>query len=154
VVNQKKRKGTAWERELVELLLNIPASSAKRVAGSGAFGTVLTEPSLLGDVVLVLDDLPRKFRIECKTGYGGSSQMTIKREWFEKIAEEAEKSYSIPLIALKFSNVKGKSTLDESTGRVKYVIAMDLAVFIELMTYLVNLKEELDKLYTWKHTGT
>ncbi|MEM4134558.1 MAG: hypothetical protein QXV73_05115 [Candidatus Micrarchaeia archaeon] len=140
MVNSRKRKGTDWERELVKLLEQIPQSKAKRIATSGAIGTYLEEPQLTGDVVLMLDDLPKKFRIECKVGYGGSVQITLKREWFDKIKKEAQSSYSIPLVALKFSGVREKDV-------VRYVIAMDLETFIDLMTYLVNLKLELDGLY-------
>lgn len=136
----RKRKGTNWERELVKLLEQIPQGKARRVATSGAIGTYLEEPQLTGDVVLVLDDLPKKFRLECKVGYGGATQITLKREWFDKIKREAESSYSIPLVALKFSGVKEKDA-------TKYVIAMDLDTFVSIMTYLVNLKLELDDLY-------
>lgn len=140
MVNSRKRKGTDWERELVKLLEQIPHSKAKRIATSGAIGTYLEEPQLTGDVIFMLDDLPKKFRIECKVGYGGAVQITLKREWFDKIKKEAESSYSIPLVALKFSGVREKEA-------VKYVVAFDLETFIDLMTYLVNLKMELDGLY-------
>lgn len=131
---RQKRKGTSWERELVELLKSIPKSTAKRIAGSGALGTQLEEPALTGDVVLMVDDLPRKFRIECKVGYGNEHQMTIKRDWFDKIRQEAESSYSIPLVALKLSGVRGKNA-------TKHIIAMDLDVFIYLMSYIISLRE-------------
>lgn len=139
-MNRQKRKGTDWERELVNLLEQIPFSKAKRIASSGALGTLLEEPSLTGDVVLMLDNLPKKFRIECKAGYGNTSQITVKREWFDKIKLEAEMSYSIPLVALKLTGVRGKDA-------TKHIIAMDINTFVDLMTYLVNMKTELDKIY-------
>ncbi|MGQ9644214.1 MAG: putative PDDEXK endonuclease, partial [Ignavibacterium sp.] len=128
MVNQKQ-KGKSWERELVELLSKIPKCAARRIAGSGAFGTQLNEPTLMGDVILAVDDLPKKFRIECKVGYGNEHQMTIKREWFDKIRQEAENSYSIPLVALKLSGVREKNA-------TKYIIAMDLDTFIWLISYI------------------
>jgi hypothetical protein len=87
-----------------------------------------------------VDDLAFKFRIECKTGYGGSKQITIKREWFDKIRQESENSYSVPLLALKFSGVMEKNT-------TKHVIAMDFDTFVMIMNYLLKIKTELDLAY-------
>lgn len=140
MVNRQKVKGTNWEREFVKLLESIKGISAKRIAASGAMGTVLHEPALLGDVVFIIDNFPKKFRVECKTGYGGESQITIKREWFDKIKSEAETSFSYPMVALKFSNVREK-------GKTRYVVAFDFDTFSELISYIVNLKTELDKLH-------
>jgi len=139
-MNRQKRKGVTWEREFVELVNSIPECSAKRIAGSGAFGTQLDEPQLTGDVVFAVNDFPRKFRFECKTGYGNETQLTIKREWFDKIKEEASKTMSIPGVALKFSGVRAK-------GQVRYIIAFDFETFVELLTYCLSLKKELDLLY-------
>ncbi len=134
MVKKKKRKGTDWERELVNILNNLDNCAAKRVPMSGAVGTYVNEPTLAGDVVFVIDDMPKKFRIECKTGYGNSTQMTIKREWFEKIKAEAQNSYSIPLVALKLSGVRDRDA-------VKHIIAMDLDTFIELVKLILSLRK-------------
>ena len=46
-----KRKGNQWERDLAELLTKLVKKSIfKRVAGSGAFGTIMFEPNLSSDV--------------------------------------------------------------------------------------------------------
>ncbi len=138
-MNRQRRKGSNWEREFVKLISQIPGCSAKRIAMSGAIGTYLEEPALMGDVIFVVDDFPKKFRVECKSGYG-VNQITLKREWFDKIKKEAEKSYSVPLLALKFSNVREKDA-------TKYVIAMDFDTFVYLIQFLISLKEKLNSLY-------
>jgi len=146
MVNKQKRKGSDWEREFVKLIETVPEIKAKRIAGSGALGAQLQEPALLGDVVFVIDDFPKKFRVECKTGYGNATQFTIKREWFDKIKQEAEQTFSIPVVALKFSNVR-------EANKVKYVLAFDFESFVILLDYIIKIKKELDKLYDEKSLG-
>lgn len=140
MVNKEKRKGTDWERQFVELILNrIEKSKAKRIAGSGAIGTILDEPLLTGDVILEFPAFPKKFRVECKVGYGGSKQLTVKKEWFDKIIEEAKSSYSIPLIACKFLGAKENG--------VKYFLALDIDTFCDIINWINELKHELDLHY-------
>lgn len=131
-----KAKGTRWERDAVDLLSKlIPNSTWKRIAGSGAIGTILGEPLLTGDVVGSVFGLPGTIRAEAKTGYGGSTQLALKREWLEKIREEAESTYSLPLLLGKFSG---------SRGRVKHFVAMDFEAFAKIMNLISELSEELE----------
>lgn len=127
MVNKQKRKGTAWEKELVDRLNQISGVKAKRVAGSGALGTQLDEPSLMSDVKATFSCLPKGVRIECKTGYGGASSLTLQREWLEKVKLEAEKTYSYPMLAAKFSGARGS---------IKHFIVIDLETFAEIMESL------------------
>jgi Holliday junction resolvase len=123
--NKQKIKGTNWEREFVELLeKNIGDINAKRIAGSGAIGTSLGEPLLSGDVTLKFNDIPNTFRIECKTGYGGSTQLTLKKEWLDKIRQEAQNTYSIPALAGKFLG---------SRSGVKHFVVLDFQAFCDLI---------------------
>jgi len=141
MVNKEKRKGISWEKQFVELILERidDVNKAKRIAGSGAIGTILEEPLLTGDVILEFPGFSKKFRVECKTGYGGSKQLTLKKEWFDKIIEEAKNSYSIPLLACKF--------LDARENGTKYFISLDINTFVEIINYVNNLKRELDLNY-------
>jgi len=106
-------------------------SEFKRVPGSGALGTIMHESRLSGDVKGKVPFLAKGFNIEAKTGYGGSKQLAVKKEWFDKCREEAENSYAIPLLACKFSNAR---------AGVKHFIAMDIEAFTEIL-------EEANKLY-------
>lgn len=142
MVNKQKRKGTDWENQLVDLLNNnIEKGKAKRIAGSGMIGTIMQEPLLTGDVKANYPGFHKSFKIEAKTGYGGSKQLAIKKEWFDKIIEEAESSYSIPLIACKFLNAK---------SGVKYFVAIDFSTFCDIINYVNDLKKELDLNYEEK----
>lgn len=142
MVNRQKIKGTKWENDLVKIVKdNVPLTKqAKRVAGSGAIGNTLNEPLLKGDVVFEFYGFPQKFRIEAKTGYGGNSQLTVRREWINKIIEEAEESYSIPALACKFLGAK-------EGGGVQYFIIFDLDTFMSIINYVNDLKRELDLVY-------
>lgn len=142
MVNAKKIKGTSWEKLLVELIeKNIPLTiKVKRVIGSGAIGTAMNEPLLQGDVVAEFYGFPKKFRIENKVGYGGETQLTVKREWLNKIRMEAENNYALPLVACKFSGAK-------KAGGVQYFFILDFETFCDIINYVNNLKKELDLLY-------
>lgn len=133
MVNKQKRKGTDWERQLVKLIeKNIDGSQAKRVPGSGAIGTILIEPGLTGDVKAKFKGFPAQFKIEAKVGYGGSKQITLRKEWLDKIKEEASHDYSIPLLACKFSGAR------KSDG-VQYFIAIDFSTFCDIMNIIADL---------------
>lgn len=133
MANKKKAKGSRWEREATELLEEgIPGSSWKRLAGSGAIGTVMQEPLLRGDISGVIPHLGKTFRVEAKVGYGGATQLTFKREWLEKIREEAEGTFSIPMVVGKFSGARGTS---------KQFIVMDFDAFFELMNQVKQIAE-------------
>jgi len=144
MVNRQKRKGSDWENQLVKLLEeNIDGCKAKRIAGSGAIGTTLGEPLLTGDVLLGVPGFDKKFRIEAKVGYGGVTQVAVKREWFNKIAEEASNSYSIPALACKFSGSR-------KADGIQYFIGLDFSTFCDIINYVNDLRKELDLLYKEK----
>jgi len=134
MVNKQKRKGTDWEREAVKLLTEmIPGSQWKRVAGSGAIGTIMGEPLLSSDIVGEVTGIPKKFRLEAKTGYGGATQIAMKREWFTKNRTEAEGSYALPAVVMKFSGAQGGS---------RTVIGLDFEAFAEIMGFVKDLYDD------------
>jgi Holliday junction resolvase len=124
VVNKNKQKGSRWEKELVELLNENLPGLFKKVPGSGALGTQLGENLLTADVVGKVDNIPNQFKIECKVGYGGSTQLTIKKEWLDKVKKEADASFSIPVLAGKFSG---------SRLGVRHFVVLDLETFIDIV---------------------
>jgi len=141
---KQKVKGVKWERDAVKLLQEaFPDGKFRRVAGSGAIGTIMDEPLLAGDILAVFPNFPREFRAEAKVGYGGATQMAIKREWFEKIKEEARGTYSLPMLMGKFSGARGEC---------KYFVAFDFDTFVDLMKLFVELAESEADL-TWRMEG-
>ena len=111
--NKSKDKGTRWEREVVELFNEEYGDMAnfRRIPGSGALGTQLNLPNLGADIVGNLSFLRKSIRGECKTGYGGEKQLTVKKEWLEQIREEADKTNSIPMLFAKFLGARGKQRI-------------------------------------------
>jgi len=141
MVNKAKQKGSKWEHDLVEILQErIGESKVKRIAGSGAIGTSLSEPLLQGDVVAKFIGFPKPFRIEAKVGYGGDTQLTVKREWLNKIKQEAENSNAIPALMCKFLGSR------KSDG-VQYFVALDFDTFCDIINYVDDLKNELDEVF-------
>jgi Holliday junction resolvase len=132
-----KSKGTRWEHDLVTLLEKIN-KTWRRVAGSGALGTVLHESYLMGDVQGKVEGLSKSFIIEAKSGYGGATQLTIKKEWFDKVAEDANVVNAFPMVAAKFTNARSGT---------RYFVAIDVDVFVELMREVEGLYDELVSLY-------
>jgi len=138
MVNKQKRKGTDWERKIVKIFnTKIKGAEFKRVPGSGALGTIMDESRLSGDVKGSLPFLNKGITIEAKTGYGGSKQHVIKKEWLDKVREEAEKSYTIPMLVCKFSGAK--------TG-AKHFIVFDFDAFYEIVEEANSLYEQVIKL--------
>ena len=136
-----KRKGSQWERDAAKLLNEKVIGDWKRVAGSGALGAILEEPTLQGDIIgKNIPALPKGFRMDAKVGYGGSKQMAIQKAWLDKIRSEAEATYSIPALVCKFSG---------SRGGVKVFVVMDIDAFAEIINRIDDLKYELDKTI-WK----
>ena len=135
MVNQK-RKGSDYEREATKILEKALDGKWKRIAGSGALGAILDEPELKGDIKGKIPSFPRKFRFDSKVGYGGAKQLTVQREWLEKIRAEADETYSIPALMCKFSGARGDT---------KHFIVMDLDAFISIIKNSERLQEELDK---------
>ena len=131
--NPKKVKGTGWENLFTELLNeNIDGAKAKRIPGSGAIGTIVKEPFLQGDIRAVFEGLSRAFKFEAKVGYGGSKQLTVKKEWIDKIIEEAKNDYSIPALACKFSGARKKDG-------VQYFVVLDFQTFCDIMNVIYDM---------------
>lgn len=130
MTNKNKIKGTAWENEVVKLL-NAPFSEPywKRIALSGALGSMLGEPLLSSDVLGRYPFIPFPIQGEAKVGYGGVN-MTIRKEWFDKIKQTADASYGFPLVLLKFTKAR---------SGVKAVVAMDLEDWNRLMLHIEKL---------------
>lgn len=140
MTNRSKNKGTAWENKIVELLNNADLGherpAFKRIPGSGALGSILHEPILQGDVMGRVRFIAKPLRIEAKTGYGGATQLTIKKDWLDKIAEEAKNSLSVPLLTGKFLNAR---------SGVKQFVVMDLDEFIYLLREGNYYHDELER---------
>lgn len=143
MVNKQKVKGTNWENDAVEELEElIEDSTFKRVVGSGAMGTTMGEPLLMGDITGQAPGFPKKFRIECKVGYSNSKEgetksFNLSKLWLDKIREEAQASYSFPFLLGKFSNVR---------SGVKHFVVLDVRDFAELLNEMYGMKKDLDKL--------
>lgn len=137
MVNKNKDKGTRWERDAVNILNEKYPNVWRRNPGSGALGTILDMPFLKGDLVGDYEFLPIDLVAEAKVGYGGT-QMQLRKEWFDKIREEATQNYALPVVLLKFEKAR--------TG-VRQVIAMDFETWNEFMTIIESMHEELLGLY-------
>ena len=140
MVNKQKQKGTRWEKQLTQLLNDKLKSSFefKKTPSSGALGTIVGEPNLTGDIRGRIEGVPQKIKIEAKVGYGGSKQLTVYKEWLDKIAEEASQDYSIPIVACRFSN---------SRDGVENFVVMDLDIFVKFMDMITTLQRDLDRAY-------
>ena len=137
MVNKNKQKGTYFEKKIAKIL-NEYAGTWKRVPGSGALGTVLHEKLLSGDVQGKTPFMKKDFILEAKSGYGGSKQFSIKKEWLDKVYEESKLGNFYPIFAGKFNDVR--------VGTNEF-IAMDIRVFGEILKYVKDLRDELDKVY-------
>jgi hypothetical protein len=139
--NKSKDKGTRFEKELAEELESkIRNSIWIRIVGSGAMGTSLHEPLLVSDIKGEVKGFYKKFRGEAKSGYNSSTnrevkQFTIKKEWLDKIQEEAQSNFSFPILGCKFDNVR--------TG-VKKFIVLNIDDFAELINKITELQEMLE----------
>lgn len=134
-----KKKGTDWEREIAKILNEFFDTNVwKRIPGSGALGTILGESSLIGDVSGKFNFLKRKFIFEAKTGYGGSKQLTFKKEWIDKVKEEADRVYGFGAIVGKFLG---------SRSGVKHFIVLDLEDFMEIMEIAEQLYEDYQEMW-------
>jgi len=142
MVNKNKIKGSQWERDAAKLLNENFPDVWRRNPGSGALGTILELPILKGDVVGDYEFLPFDFIAEAKVGYGGSL-MQIQKVWFDKIKEQADENYSLPVVLLKF---------EKSKSGVRHVIAMDFETWDKIMSYIESMHEELLKLYEERQT--
>jgi len=134
VPNKSKRKGNDWEHQAVDILnANVKRSKFKRIPGSGMIGTILGEPMLTSDIVGHVDSFDKPFKIEAKVGYGSATQFTMKKLWLDKVKEEADANYGIPLLAGKFSGAR---------DGVKAFIVMDLDTFCNIINRVTELWED------------
>lgn len=135
---KNKVKGTTFERFAVELLNELVKDSEwKRIPGSGALGTALGEPLLTADIVGKVDKIPKRFKVEAKVGYGGAKQFILKKEWLDKVSEEAKGTFSTPVLIGKFSGAR---------EGVKVFTVMDVEVFAALLNHITMLQETIDKI--------
>jgi hypothetical protein len=108
--NSNKRSGTYFEDTVADHFDSLEGVTAKRVMGSGAFGTISNEPRLMGDVYMRWDYLDRPILAECKFGYGGKTQLTVKKEWIDKIVEEARQADRHAALVFKFKGARGPNS--------------------------------------------
>jgi Holliday junction resolvase len=136
MANPQKRKGSKFERDAVKILESlIEDSTWKRIPGSGAIGTSLGEPLLTGDIIGKVKRLSTPFKVEAKVGYGGKKQFGLKKEWLDKIKEEASQTYGFPFLIGKFSG---------ATSGIKVFVVMDVEEFSSLINHITSLQEELE----------
>ncbi len=122
--NTSKRSGTYFENVAEDFFNDTGISSARRIIGSGAFGKIWREPRLLGDLYINFPFLKKPILAEAKFGYGGKTQITVKREWIDKIIEESKVLDRYPALIFKFKGARGKSSK---------MIAFDWETFVEMM---------------------
>jgi len=143
--NANKRKGYDWEKLVEDLMNKHTPFSWKRIPGSGAFGSVMNIVELQGDLIGRYDFFPFRFRGEAKVGYGGTKQITVKREWFNKIREESEKNWNdLPCVLLKYSGSKAPNA--------QHIIAFEFDVWFKILDYVKDLFDENIKLRDKLHT--
>lgn len=141
--NPQKRKGSDFERLAVDIFNRLIRKSIwRRIPGSGAIGTILSESLLTADIKGEMEAVPKKFKVEAKVGYNSSKdkeikQFTLKKEWLDKVALEAQASYGIPMLVGKFSGARDGT---------KVFVVMDVEVFADLMNRITELHEDLLKL--------
>lgn len=134
---KNKVKGTTFERQAVEILNALIRNSEwKRIPGSGALGTALGEPLLTSDIVGKVKGIAKRFKVEAKVGYGGKTQFALKKEWLDKVAMEAQGTFSTPFLIGKFSGAR---------GGVQVFTVMDVEVFAAMINHITKLQEQLDK---------
>lgn len=146
--SKQKRKGNDFERQIAEHLnSNLLDGHFKKIPSSGAIGTQLGESLLTGDLNGEICGFPKKLKGECKSGYSNKSgaearSLTLKKEWLDKIKEEADTNYRMPIFFGKFDNVR--------SGVCSFV-TFDLETFVLLANHITKMKQELDKLYDKKN---
>jgi len=132
-----KRKGSDFEREAVNVLTNLIDESVwKRIPTSGAIGTRLAMPILQSDLLGRVSGFPQEFRGEAKCGYGGAKQVTVMKEWLDKIYEEAKSTFSLPFLIGKFSGARGGTNV---------FVVLDVRVFADLVNRITDLQRRLDE---------
>jgi hypothetical protein len=144
MVSRQKRKGSDFERQIVDLLnTKLSKGEFKRIPSSGSIGTIMGESLLTGDVSGFITGFPSKIKAECKSGYSNrigaeAKSLTLEKKWLDKIKEEAETAYNMPIFFGKFDNVR---------QGVRYFVAFDFDTFIGLANHITELQSEIDKIY-------
>lgn len=131
-----KDKGNRWERDSVKLLNQQFPDVWKRIPGSGAIGTLVSEPALAADIVGTYPFLQKRVMGECKVGYGGK-QMTLHKDWFDHARKVADGVYGLPVVVLKF---------EKTLEGVKHVMAMDFETWDYLMSVIAEQQELIEKM--------
>ena len=132
---KSKDKGSRWERDAVEILNAEYDHTWKKVPGSGALGTIIEIGELKADLVGRYYFLPFTFRGEAKTGYGGSKQLAIKKEWLEKVRQQADDAFmpEVPILIAKFSG---------SRSSIRYFVILDFEAFHSILSATDDLYQE------------
>jgi len=104
--NRSKAKGDTFERWAAKEL-SINGGKWHRIPGSGSIGTNLKMSTLTGDFEGQYPWFRKAFKGEGKVGYGTSKQMTLKREWFTKVREQAKLDNKYSAVVIKFNDVTG-----------------------------------------------
>ena len=144
MTSKQKIKGSNFEREMAEVLnKKIKGGRFKRIPSSGAIGTIMGESSLTGDLMGEVENFPKKLKGECKVGYsnsktGETKSLSLKKEWIDKVREEAQSNFAFPFFAGKFENVRYGT---------KYFIALDVDEFAYLLNIIYDLQKELELNY-------
>lgn len=144
VRTRQKNKGDNAEREIRDYLNeHLLDGEWKKMPGSGALGSNLGISILTGDLTGRIYGFPKPLKAECKAGYGNKlhpecKSLRVEKEWLDKIKEEAELAFAMPLFFGKFDNIR---------KGVKYFAALDIETFVELANFITSLRKELDKLY-------
>ncbi len=95
---------------------------------------------LKGDLMGKYSFLPFTFRAEAKVGYGGAKQITMKREWFDKVREEAAGNFNeLACVVMKYSNAHPPNT--------QHVIAFDFETFQKILDIIESMQDEIIELY-------
>lgn len=102
----QKIKGSKWERDAAKDLSE-NGGEWKRIPGSGSLGTNLGMSNLTGDLHGSYPWFKKQFKAEGKVGYGTSKQITLKREWFTQIRDQAKLNNNYPCVLFKFDDVTG-----------------------------------------------
>lgn len=134
-----KRSGTRWEREAVRTLNMCESATFRRIPGSGSMAYHTGMSSLSGDIEGKYPWWARPFRIEAKYGYGTAKSMSFKREWMEKIIEEAGHRRDHPAMVIKFRDV-------HSGDQSAKLIVFTMETWNKLMAELESLWNHVDEL--------
>ena len=138
MTNKNKIKGSKFERDFAQLMNDlVDDSNWKRVPGSGAIGTIVGETFLTGDINGKVTSMEKTFKVEAKVGYGGATQLTLKKEWLDKIREEADNAYAIPMLACKFLGAR---------KGVRTFIVLEPKVFAHFINVITDTKNENERL--------